>query len=206
MVEGKCEMNPEKAFAPAAERNRAPILEVLSSCLSDGLVLEIGSGTGQHTAYFSSALPRIEWQPTEYDETRFDSIRAWVADSGAENVRPVVHLDARSNVWPVDTVDAIYSANVIHISPWTVTQGIFAGAERTLKPRGHLVLYGPFRFDGVWRAQSNQAFDERLRSLNPTWGVRDIEDIKSIAQQHGLSLRKTVECPANNHCLIFSHS
>ena len=197
-------MTDEKAFAPAAERNRNPILEVLREVLPEtGLVLEIGSGTGQHVAHFAQALTGLEWQPTEYDETRLESIRAWVLESGVSNVRPVTRLDARDEHWPVHRVDGIYCANVIHISPWSVAEGIFRGAERHLSDFGSLVLYGPFRFNGDWTADSNRAFDERLHVLNPEWGIRDVSDLQSLATQQGLHLSQVIDRPANNHCLIF---
>lgn len=192
-----------KQFAPAAERNRAPILEVLQAVLPPrGLVLEIGCGTGQHAAYFATALPHLDWQPTDR-EPMTGSVAAWAAEAGADNVRPALALDAAAEDWPVDAADAVYCANVIHISPWPTAQGLFAGAARRLPTAAPLVLYGPFRFGGRFLADSNAAFDASLRARDPRWGVRDLDDVKALAAEHGLRFDRLVERPANNHVVVF---
>ena len=111
-------------------------------------------------------------------------------------------LDA-AQPWPIRDVDAIYCANVIHISPWSVAKGLFAGASRCLKSGQRLIIYGPFKFGGHWMAQSNRAFDERLRGQDPSWGVRDVDDLRMLANQHALAEHAVVACPANNHCLVY---
>ncbi|MCB9538188.1 MAG: DUF938 domain-containing protein [Myxococcales bacterium] len=192
-----------KQFAPAAERNRDPILEVLRAVLPPrGLVLEIGCGTGQHAAHFAAALPQLDWQPTDRAPL-VDSVAAWAAEAGAVNVRPALALDAAAAVWPVDAADAVYCANVIHISPWATAQGLFAGAARRLPPHAPIVLYGPFRFAGRFLADSNAAFDASLRARDASWGVRDLDDVKALAAEHGFAFDRLVERPANNHVVVF---
>ncbi len=192
-----------KQFAPAAERNRAPILEVLQAVLpSRGLVLEIGCGTGQHAAYFAAALPHLDWQPTDR-EPMAGSVAAWAAEAGADNVRAALALDAAGADWPVDAVDAVYCANVIHISPWETAQGLFAGAAARLPAGAPLVLYGPFRFGGRFLADSNAAFDASLRARDARWGVRDLDDVKALAEATGFAFDRLVDRPANNHVVVF---
>ncbi|MEE2786421.1 MAG: DUF938 domain-containing protein [Myxococcota bacterium] len=192
-----------KSFSPAAERNRAPILAVLQAHLPDaGRVLEVGSGTGQHIAHFASKMARLTWQPSDLTADRFPSIQSWVAESGAPNVLPPIVLDAAAP-WDCAAFDAVYCANVIHISPWSVSQGLFAGASTCLRTGQRLVLYGPFRFGGRWTAASNRAFHERLRQSDPQWGVRDVDALRSLAIQGGLEEKHVIECPANNHCIVY---
>lgn len=197
-------MSNDKRNAPAAERNRGPILEVLREVLpAHGLVLEIASGTGQHAVHFAAALPHLEFQPTDVDPAALGSVQAWVADAGLPNVRPPVPLDVCEPRWPVEAADAIFCANMIHIAPWAATLGLFAGAERVLPLGAPLVLYGPFAFSGRFTAPSNEAFDQSLRGRDPAWGVRDLDDVTRIAEQHGLARERLVEMPANNHTVVF---
>lgn len=188
--------------APAAERNRGPILDVLRRVLPErGLVLEIASGTGQHVAHFAQALPDLEWQSTEADLSSLPSITAWTDD--LPNVRAPLVLDVHQPRWPVAHADAITCINMIHIAPWQATLDLMAGAARTLGEGGILFLYGPYRRFGGHTAPSNEAFDADLRSRNPTWGVRDMEAIEVIARGHGFTLNEAVEMPANNFSVVF---
>jgi len=190
--------------APAAERNRKPILDVLARVLPErGSVLEVASGTGQHVTFFARALPRIVWQPTELDPHTFGSIAAWTEAGRLTNVLPPLQLDATDDSWPVDTVDAIFNANLVHIAPWEVCLGLLRGAGRHLGPGGLLVLYGPFRIDGKHTAASNTAFDRDLRSRDPAWGVRDLEAVVSAARENGLVFEAQVPMLANNQTLVF---
>lgn len=192
--------------APATERNRDPILAVLRRLLEfPGLVLEVASGTGQHGAHFSAALPHLEWQPSDFDTDSLPSIEAWAADArerGA-NIHSPLHLDASAPAWPVDRADVIFNANMIHISPWEVGLGLIAGAARILSPRGLLVLYGPYKIGGEHTAESNAAFDASLRGRDPRWGVRDLETVQEAAREAGLAFVERVEMPANNQILVF---
>ncbi|HEX9932214.1 MAG TPA: DUF938 domain-containing protein [Allosphingosinicella sp.] len=191
-----------KRHAPATERNREPLAEVLREVLpAKGSVLEVASGTGEHAAYFARLFPHLTWQPSDCDPESLSSIEAWGADSEAPNLLPPVVLDA-AGTWPVDAADAILCVNMVHISPWAATVGLMRGAGRVLPPGGPLVLYGPYRRAGVPTAPSNEAFDESLRSRNPDWGLRALEDVVAEAEANGLALERVVEMPANNVTLV----
>ena len=192
-----------REIAPSAERNKQPILEVLARVLPPaGLVLEIGSGTGQHVAHFAKALPNLEFQPSEMDEGRHASITAWIAQEKLANVRAPLAFDVTSP-WPVQAADAVVCINVIHISPWEATLGLMRGAGAILPPGGVLVTYGPYKRGGRHTAPSNEAFDASLRSRDPRWGVRDVDDVASVAKAAGLDLSEVVDLPANNFVLWF---
>jgi len=197
--------------AGAFHRNHAPIWSVLSKFLEgeSGDVLEIGSGTGQHAVEFSRQAPAITWWPSDLTDSHRRSIAAWRAFSKAPNLRAPVRLDASQSDWRLSELGlpssflAMFCANVIHISPWSVAQGLLAGAGRHLRADGRLFLYGPFRRDGTHNAPSNAAFDESLRRQNPDWGVRDTADLRKIAEENGLRLIEIAEMPSNNAILIF---
>jgi len=194
-----------KRSAPAAERNTTPILAALRSVLpARGLVLEIASGTGQHAAAFAAAMPALEWQPTDLDDDALASIAGWRDDAQLPNLRAPLRLDVEA-AWPVDRADAILCINMVHISPWSASLALFAGAARTLPRGGVLVTYGPYRFAGVFTAPSNQAFDQSLRARDPAWGVRDVVDLEAAARAVGLGLASILAMPANNHVLVFRH-
>jgi SAM-dependent methyltransferase len=193
-----------RQHAPAAERNREPILAVLERVLpATGTVLEIASGTGQHAIHFAAALPQLTWQPSDPGEDARASIAAWTAHSGLANVRAPLALDVRDASWGLDAADAIVCINMIHISPWESARALIGGAERLLKAGGVLFLYGPYRRGGAHTAPSNAAFDAQLRSRDPAWGVRDMEDVVALADAAGFDLDETVEMPANNFSLVF---
>jgi SAM-dependent methyltransferase len=190
-------MNDARRHAPAALRNRDAILAILRDALpSHGLVLEVASGSGEHVAHFARALPAFDWQPSDPDPGARASIDAWVGESGLPNVRPALALNAAAR-WPIGRADAILCINMVHISPWTATLGLLAGAARLLPPQGLLYLYGPYRVGGVM-APSNADFDDDLRRRDPAWGVRDLEAVTSAASDHGLRLDRVIEMPANN--------
>lgn len=190
--------------APSPERNKQPILEVLSRVLPRrGLVLEIGSGTGQHVAHFAKALPRLTFQPSEMDVERHASIAAWVGAGGLSNVKPPLAIDVTKRPWPVPAADAIVCINVIHISPWEATLALMAGAGILLPAGGVLVTYGPYMRGGAHTSQSNEAFDASLRARNPAWGVRDIDKVTEVAGMEGLALEAVIPMPANNFTLVW---
>ncbi|HEX8526718.1 DUF938 domain-containing protein [Allosphingosinicella sp.] len=193
-----------KRHAPATERNRQPIADVLRGVLPErGLVLEVASGTGEHAAYFARAFPALRWQPSDGDPEALASIEAWQADSGAPNLLPAVLLDAATETWPIGRADALLCINMVHISPWAATVGLMRGAGRLLRPGAPLILYGPYRRAGVPTAQSNEAFDESLRGRNPEWGLRSLEDVAAEAEANGLRFERLLEMPANNLTLLF---
>lgn len=190
--------------APATRRNREPILEVLERWLEQPThVLELASGTGQHAVFFASRLPHVVWQPSDADPEALDSIASWVAEEGPGNVATPVELDVRAGSWSVSRVDALFNANMIHIAPWAATEGLFAGAGRTLAPGGLLFLYGPFKLGGEHTSPSNAAFDADLRRRDPDWGIRDLEEIEALARGEGLWLLEVNDLPANNKLLVF---
>ncbi len=194
-------------FSPAAERNREPILEQLRVKLpGEGKVLEIASGSGQHVSYFATALPSLSWQPSDLDASSFDSIRGYVAQAAVSNVLEPVELDVTSTPWPLQQVDAIYCANMLHISPWQVTHGLFRGAAPTLPPGAMLHVYGPFKIAGEHIAPTNAAFDLSLRDRNADWGVRDLEAVASVAAECGFSTPAVTAMPANNLFLSFERT
>ena len=193
-----------KREAPAAARNRQPILEVLRTRLpASGLVLEIASGSGEHAVHFAAALPGLVFQPSDPDAGARASIDAWAEDSGLQNLRPALALDAAAGDWPVTAADAVLCCNMIHISPWTSAVGLVRGAARILRPGGLLYLYGPYRRDGRHTAPSNEAFDADLRRRNPAWGVRDLEAVAALAAKGGFDAPEVVEMPANNLSVVF---
>ncbi len=196
---------PGAQSAPAALRNRDPILAVLRHSLPErGLVLEIAAGTGEHAVHCAAALPGLDWQPADQDEAALASITAWRSGAALPNLRAPVQLDAaHPESWPIERADAIVNINMIHISPWAATQGLMAGAGRLLPPGGVLYLYGPYIEPGVETAPSNRAFDESLRARNPAWGLRRLDEVADLAAQHGLGLDQRIAMPANNLSLVF---
>ncbi|MGR3906007.1 DUF938 domain-containing protein [Burkholderia sp. SR8] len=191
--------------APAAERNRGPILDVLRRVLpAAGSVLEIASGTGQHAVHFAQALPALHWQPSDPDAHARRSIAAWVAHAGLPNLVEPLALDVRdASSWPAATRDAVVCINMIHISPWASAEALFAGAARVLRPGGVLFLYGPYRREGRHTAPSNEAFDRQLRSRDASWGVRDLEAVVALGLDRGLDCIEVVDMPANNLSVVF---
>jgi SAM-dependent methyltransferase len=193
-----------KLKAPAAERNRVPILDVLRVELPRaGTVLEIASGSGTHAIHFARALTPVIWQPTDVSEDALASIRELRAESGLLNLAAPLFLDVTSQQWPLAHADAMVCINMLHISPWNAAEGLFRGAGRLLPPDAPLCTYGPYRFDGEVTAPSNLAFDRSLRDRNPAWGLRDTSDLADLAATVGLRLTRTVTLPANNHMLVF---
>jgi SAM-dependent methyltransferase len=194
----------QREVAPAAERNKQAILEVLARVLpSSGLVLEIGSGTGQHVAHFAKALPGLTFQPSEMDVGKHASIAAWVKHEGVSNVRAPVALDVMHTPWPIHAADAIVCTNVIHISPWEVTLALMHHASEVLRPGGVLVTYGPYKREGKHTAPSNETFDAWLKERDKRFGVRDMGEVAMVAMEAGFVPEDVVEMPANNFVLVF---
>jgi SAM-dependent methyltransferase len=190
--------------APAVARNRDPILTVLRRILpARGTVLEIASGTGEHAVYFAAALPGIVWQPSDADPAALESIASWRSAAQLPNVKPPLDLDVTSPTWPVECADAVVCINMIHIAPWRAAKGLVVGAGRVLAPRGVLFLYGPYKEGGRHTAPSNEAFDASLRARDPEWGVRDLDEVKALAERHGFEFVERVPMPANNLSVVF---
>ncbi len=201
----------ERRHAPATLRNRDAILDALRRVLPErGTVLEIASGSGQHAAYFSKALPYIRWQPSDVDRAALRSIRAWSDEQTSSDVRsssdtliePLL-LDATSNTWPISNADAVVCINMIHIAPWAACEGLFRGAQRILPRSAPLILYGPFKIDGRHTASSNEEFDQFLRGRDEAWGVRDLGAVTEVAESCAFRLDEQVSMPANNFTVIY---
>jgi SAM-dependent methyltransferase len=197
-------VTPELPTSAAAERNKAPILAVLESVLpSSGRVLEIASGTGQHVCFFAAALPGVHWQPSEPDEASRAAIDVRKREARLANVAPPIALDVSAPMWPIaQDFDAILCINMIHISPWSATEALCRGAARHLGPRGRLLLYGPY-FEGGGAVQSNLDFDASLKRRNPEWGLRELDDVTRLANEHGFARQRVVRMPANNLTVVF---
>ncbi|WP_435104978.1 DUF938 domain-containing protein [Arhodomonas sp. AD133] len=196
-------MTTRKPFSQACENNKAPILEVLRTVFVDpGLVLEIGSGTGQHAVHFAAGLPHRVWQPTD-QHAYLSGCRQWVAEAALANLREPVELDVRRDPWPVTAADGVFSANTAHIMHWPAVEAMFAGVARVLTTGGAFCLYGPFCYDGEHTSASNTHFDSDLRARDPGMGIRDVADLTCLAGDHGLALVHDHAMPANNRTLVF---
>ena len=188
----------------ACERNKDPILRVLRECLAEATqVLEIGSGTGQHAVYFARALRHLTWHPTE-QLIHLDDLTERVKIEGPSNLSAPTLLDVRQAVWPLRSVDAIFTANTLHIMSWSEVTALFHGIGRVLAPGGVLSIYGPFRYDGRYTSDSNRDFDLMLQERDPESGLRDITAVTALAAQYGLTLDADHDLPANNRLLVFS--
>ena len=191
-------------FSAACERNKDPILEVLRLRFADRTqVLEIGSGTGQHAVYFAQALGHLTWHPTE-QLVYLEDLTERVKLEGPSNLRAPTLLDVRQAVWPVRGVDAMFTANTLHIMSWPEVMALFNGIGSVLAPGGVLCIYGPFRYAGRYTSDSNQEFDRMLQERDPQSGLRDIEAVSLLADQYGLRLDADFDLPANNRLLVFT--
>lgn len=203
--------NDHRIFAPATARNKEPIYRCLESRLPKaGTILEIASGSGEHTAYLSPFFPHLNWQPSNIDQDQLRSVDAWRATINADNFLQGMLLDTTETHWPVENLDykhgpitALFNANMIHIAPWAACKGLLAGAGRILPAGGMLFLYGPFKINGRHTSDSNIQFEKWLSDQNPNFGVRDIETVTEEAQANKLELVESCSMPANNFIKIF---
>ena len=187
----------------ACERNKGPILEVLRQELAASTrVLEVGSGTGQHAVYFAAALPQLTWQPSELPEN-LAPLAERIRLEGGANLRAPLALDVRADPWAVAPVDAVFSANTLHIMSWSEVREFFRGVGAVLGAPGVLCVYGPFRFAARHTSDSNAAFDEFLRQRDPASGLRDFEALDELAQARGLRFAANHAMPANNRTLVW---
>lgn len=194
-----------KRHAPATVRNRDAIASVLTDWLPQaGTVLEIASGSGEHIVHFAATFPHLQWQPSDPDAAALTSIAAWSREAGLANIAPPIALDAAAMAWPLTRqADALLCINMVHISPWAATLGLFAGASRLLAPGAPLILYGPYVEANVPTAPSNLAFDASLRDRNPDWGLRDTDAVHCAATDAGFAFAERRAMPANNLMLLF---
>lgn len=200
-------MTPHIPTFTSADRNKDAILSVLREFLPQtGRVLEIASGRGQHVFHFSDALPGLNWQPSELDPALVADIGALVSTAARANLSRPLHIDVGAPDWPTQisgSVDAIISANMIHIAPWKACEGLFAGAAQVLVDDGLVFFYGPFIVDGGYTSEGNEAFDRSLRAQNPDWGLRSLEEMRELAQKFGFDLARTIDMPVNNLAVVF---
>lgn len=202
----------DKKTAPAVQRNKAPILEVLKKHFpTNGHVLELASGSGEHCVHFARAFPSITFQPSDIDSEAIKSINAYIdeegiEEEGADNISPPVYLDSSHMVWKGRPVDVILCLNMVHIAPWSATTGLFKGAVEALTKNGKIILYGPYFEEGVETVQSNLSFHKSLGQRNPQWGIRYLENVKKIASDCGFTMIDRVEMPANNLTIVFQRN
>ena len=198
-----CDHVEAKRYAPATERNREAIGEVLLGILPPaGLVLEVASGTGEHAVHFARRFPALNWQPSDPDPAGLVSIEAWRQEAALPNLLSPIALDAAGN-WPIKAADAVICINMVHISPWAAALGLFASAAKILPNGAPVYFYGPYRRNGVITASSNEEFDASLKLRNSEWGLRNVEDMTAAAEAAGLTFDSIVEMPANNLSLIY---
>ena len=202
-----------KRYAPATERNRDPILDVLQTYLpKQGTVLEVSAGTGQHAAFFAPLLAPRYWLPTDVDETSLSSIQAWRATSQAPNLLAPQRLDVLDTRWLVEDAElpeplnAMVSINMVHIAPWRCCEALFDGAQRILPAKSVVLMYGPFKKGGEHTSPSNAAFDHQLKAENARWGVRDLESVIDVAKARGFSSEAVIPMPANNLMVSFTRA
>ncbi len=190
-------------FSPAAENNKQVILEILATAFADVRhVLEIGSGTGQHAVYFAQHLPHVTWTPSDI-RPALDGIRIRLAQEGSDNIMEPTLLDLADPNWPVNQVDAIFSANVVHIISWPLVEVLFEGLGRVLEVGGVLCLYGPYKYKGQYTTESNANFDLWLKDRDPNSGIKDFEAVNALALAQGLRLVQDHAMPANNQLLVW---
>lgn len=194
----------KRRSAPAALRNREPIAEVLGEWLpSSGTVLEVASGTGEHSVWFAERFSDLDWQPSDTHPSALTSIAAWAEESGLPNLREPVVIDASAEGWPVASADAVLNINMAHISPWSASLGLIAGAARLLPAEGPLILYGPWLKDDIETVSSNLVFDADLKARDPEWGLRRLEDFAAAASAKGFRFVDFRRMPANNLMILF---
>ena len=198
--------NKKALHFPSTSRNQDAIVEVIKDYLpASGLVLEIGSGSGEHIIYFASLFPHLKWQPSDLDPENIESIKAWIHNEmgGKTNIYQPLRIDISSFSLSIDIVSSVICINVLHISPWAVTEGLMRNVGKILKPGGVLYLYGPYRISGKHTAPSNEKFDHFLRLQDKEWGVRNIEDVCAEAEKNDLFLSIKIAMPSNNQSLVF---
>lgn len=193
-------MISNKPYAPACDRNRDPILDVLRVRFADCRnVLEIGSGTGQHAVHFAAALPHLHWQSSDRSEN-LPGIRQWLAEADLPNTPAPLELDV-CGAWPTTRFDAVFTANTLHIMSWHSVNALFAALPQILTPDARLTIYGPFNYRGHFTSTSNAEFDASLKAADPERGIRDFEAVNALAAGFGFELLADDAMPSNNRCL-----
>jgi hypothetical protein len=198
-----------RQYAPATQRNREPIVKILSEVLpTESNVLEIASGTGEHAIFFASKFESSRWIPSDANSLATESIIAWKNACPLDNLELPLLIDVTQNNWQQQVknheINAIVNINMIHIAPWKACLGLIQGAGEILPIGGVLYFYGPYKVNGEHTAPSNASFDRSLRDRNPQWGVRDLEEVVEAAAAQNLKLQQVIKMPANNLSVIFS--
>ena len=194
-----------KPFSQASENNKQPILQVIETIfLEPTTVWEIGSGTGQHACYFAQKLPHLHWQATDREEN-LAGINCWIADAQQSNLSPGLILDVTDQLWPCQKIDALFSANTLHIMHWREVECFFAGLAKYLSAKAQVCIYGPFNYHGQYTSDSNKQFDQWLKARNPQSGIRDIAEIEILANNAGLKIKNDFAMPANNRLLVLDN-
>ena len=193
---------------PSALRNRQPIFEVLSNLLQDhAQVLEVASGHGTHGAYCTAAMPGLHWQVSEADPDKLAVLQTrYEQQAGKPGIQAPIALDALTFDWSSQQVDVLLAINLIHIAPFSVTEALMLGASQALANTGLLLLYGPYRVQGQHTSGSNAEFDTNLRQRDPSWGIRDIQQLEAVGTPLGFALQQTLDMPANNKFLVFARA
>jgi len=195
-----------KPFSQACENNKDAILQVIQTVFSQPTtVWEIGSGTGQHACYFARNLPHLEWQPTDREEN-IPGILLWQHEAQLTNLKPPLSLDVTDAVWPCKAIDALFTANTLHIMSWEEVQSFFEHLAVYLKVKALIGIYGPFNYNGTYTSDSNARFDQWLNSQNHLSGIKDFEKIILLAAAMGFSLLNDFSMPANNRLLVLQNS
>lgn len=191
-------------YSQACENNKQPILEVLQKLFADAQsVLEIGSGTGQHAEYFAEHLNHLTWQPSDRAE-HLDGLKRRIEQANLSNLLAAIELDINRQQFPHQHFDAVFTANTLHIMSWPTVERMFAKLAQVTQSSGHICIYGPFNYAGLYTSGSNELFDQSLKSRNALMGIRDIEKVQQLAQSHGYNQLQDFQMPANNRLLHFS--
>ncbi|AAZ18429.1 conserved hypothetical protein [Psychrobacter arcticus 273-4] len=195
-------------FSQACENNKQPILDVLQQELQDFTrVLEVGSGTGQHSVYFAPRLAHLTWQTSDV-VAHHATINAWHTAYPASNLYAPLAFDLAVDPLPISLAsnqpyDAIFTANTLHIISWLLVEQLFSLVGNALPINGKLIVYGPFNENGHYTSAGNQQFDISLQQRDPKSGIRHLEDIIALAKTHHLRLSVQYAMPANNQLLVF---
>jgi hypothetical protein len=193
----------QKPFSQSCENNKDPILQVISTVFCHPTtVWEIGSGTGQHACYFAINLPHIKWQPTDRTEN-IHGIEMWIKETNTPNLNHPLILDVTDDRWPSSNIEALFTANTLHIMSWDEVKTCFARLAEHLRTKALVCIYGPFNYNGTYTSESNARFDQWLKNQNPLSAIRNFEDILFLATINGFSLKNDFAMPTNNHLLVF---
>lgn len=192
-----------KSFSQACENNKKPILQIIKTIfLESTTVWEIGSGTGQHACYFAHHLPHLNWQPTDKKEN-LEGINCWIKEAGLTNLHNCQALNVTDNQWPCQSIDALFTANTLHIMHWQEVECFFSGLANCLTEQATVCIYGPFNYNGQYTSDSNKQFNLWLKARDPQSGIRDFEAIETLAKSAKLMIKNDFSMPANNHLLVF---